>query len=167
MLKTVNPKRKVTQKSKLEESLFQQLSVLSGNWRLFPQPERNVRDWCPGRKLELDFFWRVELVSCEVQGDIWEHKCSTCGGTGKAWKGGVFTHTLCRSCKGTGRSAGKHGRGKGIEADCEKICLAATLGIFVLPVTSGMIRLQRQSFVSQAALYCKEALEVRKCIRES
>ena len=82
-----------------------------------PEPSRNYRfAEHLGRRWELDFAWPLLAWAIELQGGNWPSR----------QKDGSL-------------AVGRHVRGKGFEADCEKLVEAALMGWRVLPVTTAMV----------------------------
>ncbi len=97
--------------SKLEETLAMKLTNLN-----FPEPMREHR-FREGRKWSFDFAWTIPNY-CPGADSIRGVALEVEGGT---WRGG------------------RHSRGSGFAADCEKYNAAATDGWLVLRATSEMI----------------------------
>ena len=145
----------------LEFRFFKQLELISGNWKAFPEPSHDYV-FHPHREYEIDLAWADKKVGVEVQGGVWAGTCAVCKGNGVRGlrtKPGMRLVT-CRACNGTGKSEGAHGRPQGIERDCEKMCLAASMGWIIMPVTSKMIGNGNQ--ISIAAKWVAEALSNAK-----
>lgn len=75
----------------------------------------------PVRKWRIDFAWPTEKIGLEVEGKVFGRKCDK-PGCGKVLAGG------------------RHTRGQGFEADCEKYNAATLAGWRVVRVTGDMIR---------------------------
>lgn len=83
-----------------------------------PEPMKNHRGWCPGRpRLELDYAWLDQRIAIEVQGGLFRYSKAR----------------LCQFCNSP--PAGKHGRGRGILQDMEKVFLAQLHGWFLIQIT--------------------------------
>jgi hypothetical protein len=116
-----------SEKSKWELAFLFQLRSVG-----VPNIDRNVNDWHPTRKWELDFVSRVHKVGLEIQGGTYGKsvECNHCG------------KPVTREVKGRRipvREPLGHATGTGLKRDYEKIIAAQLLGWILLPVTGEMV----------------------------
>ena len=96
--------------SQLEEQMALQIKAAR-----LPKPQREVAGLVDGRKFRVDFYWPWHSIERMVDAD--ELRGVVLEVDGGTWSGG------------------RHTRGKGFEADCEKTNLLALQGYLVLRVT--------------------------------
>lgn len=114
--------------SNLEVSFMQAWKLMS---RDYPIPKREFR-FHPTRKWRFDFAWEAERIAVELEGGVFTFPvtCDSCG------------RHVHRKSKRTGLmervsgAMGRHTRGAGVHADCDKYNSATCLGWRVLRYTA-------------------------------